>query len=77
VAQLYIQALGSLFVASYTRRAMVEVFEPASKRTFFTELLDNIVKVKVKVMLRPTVSRPVCLGTKHPFGAYDQILIIV
>jgi hypothetical protein len=31
--------------------------------------------VQFSFMLRPTVSRPVCLGIKHPFRAYDQICI--
>jgi hypothetical protein len=52
-----------------TLRATVEVFDPPSTRD--RHLLS------LSLMLRPTVSRLVCLGKKHPSGAYDQIFVTV
>jgi hypothetical protein len=34
-------------------------------------------RVESSLILRPSVSRPVCLGRKHPSGAYDQIFVTV
>jgi hypothetical protein len=40
-------------------------------RGFFSSCFE------ANLILRPTVSRPVSLGIKHPSGAYDQIFITV
>jgi hypothetical protein len=39
--------------------------------------IQDGLSLSLSLMLRPTVSRPVCLGAKHPSGAYDQILLLV
>jgi hypothetical protein len=41
------------------------------------ELRNSSQFLSLSLMLRPTVSRPVCLGIEHPSGAYDQIFSTV
>jgi hypothetical protein len=58
----------SLFVASYDSQSCGGGIRPRLRKGTQTSQSESYVK--------PTVSRPVCLGIKHPSGAYDQIFII-
>jgi hypothetical protein len=40
---------------------------------FYSKYLNACKNVKVKVILRPTVIRPVCLVARHPSGTSDQV----
>jgi hypothetical protein len=37
----------------------------------------SIIEVEVEVNLRPTVSRPVCLGVRHPSGTRNQFFFLI
>jgi hypothetical protein len=57
-----------------------QVFSRPPSSLYFTECSVttlSLAKVKVKVILRPTVSRPVCLGVKHPSGTRDQFFFLL
>jgi hypothetical protein len=43
--------------------------------SFCTIHRSSVSPLSLSLMLRPTVSRPVCLGIKHPSGSYGQIFL--
>jgi hypothetical protein len=75
VAQLYHRALGSLFVISYDSLGYGGDIL-TRLLSFKLKLIYDQRPVKVEVKLRPTVSRPVHFGVRHPSGTRDQFFFL-
>jgi hypothetical protein len=73
VAQLYSQALGFLFVASYDSQG----YGGGIQTSLHAGIPPAQMSLNFSLILRPTVSRPVYLGLKYPSGTYDQVFVTV
>jgi hypothetical protein len=62
---------------SWQQLLTVEILQLHALKSTLQRLPYRTDQVECESILWSTVSRPICLGIKHPSGAYDQIFITV